>query len=80
MKFLDDPQKTYGEVEEIYLATRDDFAEDYPEVNEWLSNWSIDDDETMAELINFVYDSDDPLEGAKEWVEENRDLTDEWMK
>src|SRR5699024_5746390 len=44
LKFLDDPQKTYGEVEEIYLATRDDFAEDYPEVNEWLSNWSIDDD------------------------------------
>src|SRR5699024_1723810 len=32
LKFLDDPQKTYGEVEEIYLATRDDFAEDYPEV------------------------------------------------
>ncbi|HLR52058.1 MAG TPA: glycine betaine ABC transporter substrate-binding protein [Candidatus Avamphibacillus sp.] len=79
LKFLDDPKKTYGEVEEIYLATRDDFAEDYPEVNEWLSNWSINDDETMAELINFVYDSDDPLEGAKEWVEENRDLTDEWM-
>jgi len=80
LKFLDDPQKTYGEVEEIYLATRDDFAEDYPEVNEWLSNWSIDDDKTMGELINFVNDSDDPHEGAKEWVEENRDLTDEWMK
>ena len=23
---------------------------------------------------------DDLLEGAKEWVEENRDLTDEWVK
>lgn len=80
LKFLDDPQKTYGEVEEIYLSTREDFAKDYPEVSEWLSNWSIDDDETMAELINFVYEAEDPLEGAKEWVEENRELTDEWVK
>jgi len=80
LKFLDDPQKTYGEVEEISLATRQDFADDYPEVNEWLTNWTIDDDETMGELINFVNDSDDPHEGAKKWVEENRDLTDEWIK
>lgn len=80
LKFLDDPQETYGEVEEIYLAKREDFSEDYPEINEWLSNWSIDDDETMGELINFVNNSDDPHEGAKEWVEENRDLTDEWTK
>ena len=80
LKFLEDPKKTYGDIEEIYLATRDDFAEDYPEVHEWLSNWSINDDETMGELINFVNESEDPLEGAKEWVEENRELTDEWME
>jgi len=80
LKFLDDPQKTYGDIEEIYLATRGDFKDDYPEVHEWLSDWSIDDDETMGELINFVNESEDPLEGAKEWVEENRDLTDEWME
>ena len=80
LKFLDDPQKTYGEVEEISLATREDFKDDHPEVYEWLRNWSIDDDETMGELINFVNENDDPEEGAKEWIEENRDLTDEWMK
>src|SRR5699024_4042973 len=80
LKFLDDRKKSFGEVEEISLATREDFVDDYPEVYEWMSNWSIDDDETMGELINFVNDNDDPLEGAKEWVEENRDLTDEWVK
>ena len=80
LKFLDDPQKTYGEVEEISLATREDFKDDQPEVYEWLTNWSIDDDETMGELINFVNENDDPEEGAKEWIEENRDLTDDWMK
>lgn len=80
MKFLDDPKKTYGDVEEISLAKREGFAEDYPEVNEWLSNWSIDDDETMGELINFVNENDNHQEGAKEWIEENRDLTDQWTK
>src|SRR5699024_6450827 len=80
LKFLDYTQKTYGEVEESSLATREDFKDDQPEVYEWLTNWSIDDDETMGELINFVNENDDPEEGAKEWIEENRDLTDEWMK
>ena len=50
-----------------------------PEVREWLADWSIDDDEVMAELITFVTESEDHYEGAKEWVEENRDLTDEWV-
>ncbi|HLR59065.1 MAG TPA: glycine betaine ABC transporter substrate-binding protein, partial [Pseudogracilibacillus sp.] len=72
LKFLEDPKETYGEVEEIFLAKRDGFAEDYPEVNEWLTNWSIDDDEIMAELINFVNEDEDHYEGAKKWVEENR--------
>ena len=80
LKFLEDPKETYGEVEEIFLATRDGFAEDHPEVNEWLTNWSIDDDEIMAELINFVNEDEDHYEGAKKWVEENRDITDEWTK
>jgi len=79
LKFLDDPKNTYGDAEEIFLATREDFAEDYPEVREWLADWSIDDDEVMAELITFVNESEDHYEGAKEWVEENRDLTDEWV-
>src|SRR5699024_9944199 len=75
---LYEPVRTYGEVEEISLATREDFKDDQAEVYEWLTNWSIDDDETMGELINFVNENDDPEEGAKEWIEENRDLTDEW--
>lgn len=80
LKFLDDPKGTFGEVEELYLAKREGFSEDYPEVNEWMSNWSIDDDETMGELINFVNETDDHEEGAKKWIEENRDITDEWIK
>lgn len=80
LKFLDDPKETYGEVEEIFLAKREGFSDDYPEVNKWISEWSVDDDETMGELINFVTETEDHEAGAKKWVEENRDITDEWVK
>src|SRR5699024_10557213 len=80
LKFLDDPQKTYGEIDEISLATCDDFKDDHHDVYEWLTNWSTDEDETMGDLINVVKENDDPEEGAKEWIEEIRDLTDEWME
>jgi len=79
LKFLDDPQEIYGGVEEIYLATKTDFADEYPEVNDWLMNWSVDD-ETIGDLINFVVENDDHEAGAREWVEENQDLVEEWTK
>jgi len=78
LKFLEDPKEIYGGVEEIYLATRQGFDEDYPEVAEWLADWKVDD-ETIGELITYVVENEDPKEGAKKWVEENRDIADEWV-
>src|SRR5690625_2966979 len=65
LKFIDDPKEVYGGVEEIYMAKRMGFAEDYPEVNEWFSKWKVDD-ETIGDLINYVNENDDHLEGAKQ--------------
>lgn len=79
LKFLEDPKESYGGVEEIYLTTRQGFGDDYPEVSEWLADWTVDD-ETIGELITYVIDNEDPEEGAKKWVEENRDIADEWVK
>lgn len=78
LKFLEDPKNVYGAGDEIFLATRQGFDEDFPEVYEWLTNWKVDDD-TIADLINSVVESDDPIEAAKQWIEENRDLADEWV-
>jgi len=36
LKFLDDPKETYGGVEEVFIATREGFDEDFAEVNEWM--------------------------------------------
>ncbi|MFZ0370991.1 MAG: glycine betaine ABC transporter substrate-binding protein [Halobacillus sp.] len=79
LKFLDDPQNTYGGVEKIHHATRQGFEEEYPEVSEWFKNWKMDDQQ-IGELIEYVEGAEEPIDGAKKWVEENQDLIDEWVK
>ncbi|MFD2129843.1 glycine betaine ABC transporter substrate-binding protein [Pseudogracilibacillus auburnensis] len=78
LKYLEDPKEVYGGVEKIHHATRHGFAEDFPEVDRWLKNWKMDDDQIGA-LMSYVADADDPIEGAKQWVEENEDTINEWL-
>ncbi|GGD10170.1 glycine betaine ABC transporter substrate-binding protein [Pontibacillus salipaludis] len=79
LKFLEDPKKVYGGIEKIHHATRLGFAEDYPEVKEWFKNWKMNDQQ-IGELINVVENSEEPIDGARKWVEENQDLIGEWVK
>ncbi|GAE36603.1 glycine betaine ABC transporter substrate-binding protein [Halalkalibacter akibai] len=78
LKFLEDPQNTFGGVEKIHHATRLGFEEDYPEISKWLQNWKMDDQE-IGELIHYVESAENPFDGAKQWIEENQDLIDQWV-
>lgn len=79
LKFLDDPENVYGGVEKIHHATRHGFEEDFEDVDQWFKNWKMDDAQ-IGELINYVENGEEPIDGAGEWVEENRDLINEWLK
>ncbi|QHJ72299.1 glycine betaine ABC transporter substrate-binding protein [Planococcus halotolerans] len=79
LKFLEDPQNTFGGVEKIHHATRQGFEDDNPEVSEWLKNWKMDDKQ-IGELIDYVESAEDPYTGAEKWVSENEDLIGEWVK
>lgn len=79
LKYLEDPKKVYGEADDIYFMTRKGFEDEYPEVVKWLNNWKMDDD-SLGELMAIGQELDDPVEAAKQWIEENRDLVDEWMQ
>ncbi|KGP73729.1 glycine betaine ABC transporter substrate-binding protein [Pontibacillus yanchengensis] len=79
LKFLEDPQNTYGGVEKIHHATKQGFTEEFPKVSEWFKNWKMNDQE-IGQLIQSVQGAEEPIEGAKKWVEENQDLIDEWVK
>ncbi|KGX90023.1 glycine betaine ABC transporter substrate-binding protein [Pontibacillus marinus] len=79
LKFLKDPKNTFGGVEKIHHATRQKFAEDFPKVSQWFKNWKMNDQQ-IGELISYVEDSEEPIDGAKKWVEENQELINEWVK
>lgn len=79
LKFLEDPQNTFGGIEKIHHATRQGFEKDHPEVSEWLKNWKMED-EQIGELIDYVESAEDPLAGAAQWVEENEELIGEWVQ
>jgi len=42
-------------------------------------NWKMDDD-SIGELMTYVEEAEEPIDGARKWVEENQDLIDEWVK
>lgn len=79
LKFLEDPKNTFGGVEKIHHATRQGFAEDNPEVSKWLKNWKMDPKQ-IGELIDYVENAEEPLDGAEKWVAENEELIGEWIK
>ncbi|UCZ52107.1 glycine betaine ABC transporter substrate-binding protein [Bacillus shivajii] len=77
IKYLEDPKGVYGEPEDIYYMSRLGFEDEYPEVIEWLNNWMMDD-ETLGELMSYINELGEE-EGAEKWIDENRDMINEWL-
>lgn len=79
LKFLEDPQKSYGEAEEIHTIVRKGLEKDKPTAYEFLKrfNWTP---EEMGEMMIAIQDGVDPDQAAKDWVEAHQDKVAEWTK
>lgn len=80
MKFLDDPKKSFGETEEIFMAAREGFKEDQEEVYNWMQNFELDDDELEELMVEVQDNEEDPVAGAEKWIEDNEDLVESWKE
>ncbi|PAU78417.1 glycine betaine ABC transporter substrate-binding protein [Halomonas salipaludis] len=78
LKYLEDPQGIYGEDETIYWFSRGDFASDDPWLTEVLNGWHMDDD-SLGGLMAVIEELGDPVEGARQWIDNHRDMVDEWL-
>lgn len=78
LKFLEDPKQSFGGEETINSITRLGFADDYPEINTFLSNYSLSTADFGA-LIASLEEQGDNIEGAKAWIAENSELVDSWF-
>lgn len=80
IKDLEDPEGALGAEEEIHALARTGFADDFPEVEQWLRNFELTADQ-LAELSQKVVDAGNGNEqqAAAEWIDENSDVVDGWL-
>lgn len=79
LKYLEDPENVYGGAEQIHTVVRQGLEEDMPEAYAILDafEWTP---EQMGEVMLMNQEEDaDPYENAKQWVEENQDVVEEWL-
>lgn len=79
VKYLEDPENVYGGAEQIHTVVRDGLEEDMPEAYAILDafEWTP---EQMGEVMLMNQEEDsDPYENAKQWVEDNQDVVEEWV-
>lgn len=75
VKTLEDPEGALGEAEGLHFLGTDGFAEEHPEVAEWISQIKLDDAQYGALEDSVVNQHpDDPAAGVEAWLEENPDV------
>nr|WP_298249308.1 glycine betaine ABC transporter substrate-binding protein [uncultured Halomonas sp.] len=78
LKYLEDPDSIFGDSETIYWFSRENFAGDDPWLTAVLDAWEMDDS-SLGSLMAEIEQKDDPVAGARHWIDENRDLIDAWV-
>ncbi len=79
LKFLEDPQKVYGDVETINVIARQGLEEDAPEVARFLENFFLEP-EQLGAVIGAIADGEEPLEAARQWIAANEDVVEGWLQ
>jgi glycine betaine/proline transport system substrate-binding protein len=79
LKYLEDPEGSFGEEESINTMAREGLKEDMPEAYQVLDqfNWTT---EEMEGLMLAISEGEDPEDAAEAWIEENPDRIAEWTK
>ncbi|WP_062204301.1 glycine betaine ABC transporter substrate-binding protein [Demequina salsinemoris] len=78
LKNLEDPEGTLGDAESIYTYSRADFATDFPEVNDWMANFTMDST-LLADLENQLQaaeSEDDYSDIVASFIADNQEWVD----
>ncbi|MEY8462375.1 ABC transporter permease/substrate binding protein [Streptococcus merionis] len=79
LKYLEDPQKVFGDGENIHTLTRQGLAEDKPEAFQIIDQfyWTKED---MEAVMLDIADGMSEEEAARKWIEANPNKVAEWTK
>lgn len=78
IKDLEDPDGLLGDAEGIHTVTSTTFADEFPEVSEWLANFRMDNEMlySLEDVMFNEHDGDDYDTVVSDWVAENREWVD----
>ena len=81
-RYLQDPKDAIGQLDEpaeLHSIMREDFEEDDPVAYALINAMKLDEEQvnTLELAINWA---DDPERGVRNWLEDNRDVVEPWVK
>ncbi|WP_163577533.1 glycine betaine ABC transporter substrate-binding protein [Halomonas faecis] len=79
LKYLEDPENVYGGAEQIHTIARQGLAEDMPEAHAILDAFEWTPEQMGEVMLMNQEEGSDPYENAKQWVEDNQDVVQEWI-
>jgi len=79
LKYLDDPEESFGGEETIDTFARQGLEDDMPEAYQILDNFQWDSADMEAVMLD-IQEGSDPEEAAQNWIENNEDKVSEWTE
>ncbi|MGM0543356.1 MAG: glycine betaine ABC transporter substrate-binding protein [Pseudomonadota bacterium] len=80
VKYLEDPENVYGGAEQIHTVVRNGLEDDMPEAYAILDAFEWTPEQMGEVMLMNQEDDSDPYENAKQWVEDNQDVVEEWLE
>lgn len=79
LKYLKDPENVYGGAEQIHTVVRQGLKDDMPEAYAILDAFEWTPEQMGEVMLMNQEDGSDPYENAKQWVEDNQDVVEQWL-
>jgi glycine betaine/proline transport system substrate-binding protein len=79
LKFLEDPNRLFGDPEKIYTLVRNGLKEDQPNAYKFFNQfaWELED---LSQVMLMIEDGLDPEEAAVKWMGEHSDTVNKWYE
>ncbi|PWE01181.1 glycine/betaine ABC transporter [Marinilabilia rubra] len=77
IKYLKDPKGVYP-ADELQILARKGFTEDFPKLTEFFGNFKLEEAK-LYELMDDVKNANDPIDGAKVFLENNKEMVEGWF-
>jgi glycine betaine/proline transport system substrate-binding protein len=78
IRYLDDPKGEMGGSEQLSAIAREGLEDDSPDAFQLLDNITLSE-EQLGDLELAIRDAGDPEQGARDWLEQNREVADSWL-